>query len=84
MKKTIEMELEYLNILERPPESPQQLHRQAASNDDPTIEAWRDIWIRNQAANHATHGPFSENGIGELFGDFRNQPCAFSVSRGGP
>jgi len=75
MKKTIEMEFEYLNVLERPPESPEQLHRQAASNDDPTIEAWRDTWIKNQAANHKAHGPFAENGLGKMFGEFRHKPC---------
>jgi hypothetical protein len=82
MKKTIEMELEYLNVLDRPPESPQQLHKAAASNDDPTIEAWRDTWIKNQAENHKLFGPFSENGIGKMFGEFKNQPCI--VAGAGP
>lgn len=80
VRRTIEMELEYLNIIDSPPQSPQQLHKQAASNDDPTVAAWRDIWIKNQKANHETHGPFCENGIGKLYGDLNLKPCIVAGS----
>jgi hypothetical protein len=80
MKKSIEMDLEYLNTIDVPPESPKQLHKAAASNDDPTIETWRDIWIKNQAANHKTHGPFADKGIGQKFGEFHLKPCIIAGS----
>ena len=82
IKKIIEMDFEYLNTLDRPPESPAQLHTAAASNDNPTIEMWREPWIRNQAANHKTHGPFAENGIGKMYGDCHLKPCI--VAGAGP
>lgn len=75
MLKTVEMEFEYLNTIDQPPQTPQQLHSAAAANDDVTIEAWRDTWIRNQAANHAKSGPFKDNGIGKMFGEFNLKPC---------
>ena len=75
MLKTVEMEFEYLNTLDQAPQSPESLHKDAASNDDPTIERWRDIWIRNMNANHKTHGPWKNNNIGMMFGKFNLQPC---------
>ena len=75
MRKNVEMDLEYLNTIDIPPQSPAQLHKQAASNDDPTIESWRDIWIANMKKNHEISGPFAENGIGKIFGKFNLQPA---------
>ena len=80
VRRLVDMELEYLNIIDTPPQSPTQLHAQAASNDNPTVEAWRDTWIKNQKVNHASHGPFSENGIGKIFGEFHLKPCILAGS----
>jgi hypothetical protein len=73
--KNIEIDLEYLPIIEGLPQSPAQLHQQAASNDEPTIESWRQTWINNFKMNHANHGPFAANSIGKLFGQFDLKPC---------
>jgi hypothetical protein len=74
------MELEYLNTIDVPPQSPQDMHKQAASNDDTTIEAWRDIWIRNQKENHKRYGPFCDKGIGKMFGKYNLKPCIIAGS----
>ena len=75
MRKTVEMDLEYLNTIDIAPQTPKQLHKSAASNDDPTIESWRDTWIANQKQNHDEFGPFCQNGIGKLYGEFNLKPC---------
>lgn len=75
MLKSIEMELEYLNTLDTPPYSPKELHTQAASNDDPTINSWRETWINNMKKNHELYGPFCDNGIGKMFGEFHLKPA---------
>lgn len=80
VRRMVEMELEYLNTIDAPPQSPSQLHKQAASNDDPTVNAWRDTWIKNMKENHRTHGPFCENGIGKLFGEFNLKPAILAGS----
>ena len=69
MRKQIEMDFEYLPTIDTPPLAPSQLQKQAASNDDPTIESWRETWIANQKRNHDLFGPFAENGIGKIFGE---------------
>lgn len=78
--KNIDVDLEYLPIIEALPQSPQALHKQAASNDSPTIESWRDTWIKNFKENHSKHGPFSDNGIGKLYGGFHLKPCIIAGS----
>ena len=80
VKRIVEMELEYLNTIDTPPQSPNALHKQAASNDDPTIKSWRDIWIKNVRENNKTHGPFCENGIGKIYGEFHHKPTIVAGS----
>lgn len=80
MLKTVEMELEYMNTLDTPPLTPHQLHQAAASNDDPTIESWRDTWIKNMRDNHAISGPFGTSGIGKMFGEMHLRPCILAGS----
>ena len=75
MIRNVDMDLEYLNTLDFPPQSPQQMHTQAAQNDDVTVTAWRDIWIKNVRENHKRNGPFCANGIGKMFGQYHLKPC---------
>lgn len=74
------VQLEYLNTIDVPPQSPAQLHKQASQNDDPTIDSWREIWIKNQKINHEKFGPFGEKGIGKLFNEFNLKPCIIAGS----
>lgn len=79
MKKA-EIFLEYQDTILSPPVSRGALYNQACSNDEPTIAAWRDIWIRNAKANKARFGSFAEHGIGKLWGIFENKPCIIAGS----
>ena len=63
-----EIILEYQGYIEAPPVAPQQLYAQSCSSDGATIEHWRDTWIGNIKANHKSHGPFKDKGVGLLHG----------------
>ena len=79
-RRTIEMEMEYLNTIDNPPQTPQDLHKQAASGDDPTINAWRETWIKNMKLNHEICESFCSNGIGKVYGEFNLKPCIIAGS----
>ena len=71
---------EYQQLMLRPPVAPEQLYQQAVRNDNPTIEAWRDIWVKNIQTNHARFGSFKEHGLGNLFGKYRYMPVIIAGS----
>lgn len=72
--------LEYQNYIEMPPVTTKQMWSQACSNDETTINSWREIWIENITKNHAKYGPFADNSIGELFGAHQHKPCILAGS----
>lgn len=72
--KKAEVILEYMPTIPAPPVSNQQLYHQACSNDGPTIEKWRDEWIRNITANYEAFGGFGDKGIGKLFQKMLGKP----------
>ena len=74
MGKRVEIICEYQPYIDRPPQSTQQLYSQACSNDAVTVNAWRDVWIRNAKANHKRLGSFAAHGVGKLWGKHRNSP----------
>lgn len=80
MRKSVEMDLEYLNTLDHPPYDPKTLHSQAAVNDDVTVNSWRETWIRNMKENHRRYGLFKDSGIGKMFGEFHLKPCIVAGS----
>jgi hypothetical protein len=73
--KKAEIYLEYQPYFDFPAQSRQGLYSQAASNDDVTVNAWRDTWLRNIRANKAKFGTFKERGLGKLFGAQRLKPA---------
>lgn len=75
MVKKAEIFLEYQPYFDFPQQSRTGLYTQAASNDDLTVNAWRDIWLRNVRANKAKYGSFKERGLGRLHGAHRNEPA---------
>lgn len=75
MVRIKEIICDYQPYIDHPPVARASLYGQASSNDGATVNLWRDIWLKNAAANHATHGPFKGRGIGKLFGRFRNLPA---------
>ncbi len=75
-----ELILEYQNLIPAAPQSRDQLYQQSCSNDEVTVNAWRDTWIGNTRANKAYVGAFKDQGIGELFGKHQYMPCIIAGS----
>lgn len=67
MIKTIEIDLEYQPYIPGPPHSPKKLHQQACTNDDPTIEKWKHIWVENTRKNRELKGPFKDASVSEIY-----------------
>jgi len=66
VRRTVEMEFEFMNYIDRPTQHEElgDMFKQACSNDDVTLNTWRDVWIKHVTANHKTHGPFGKNSVG--------------------
>jgi hypothetical protein len=75
VSRKAEIILEYQNYIETPPASPAQMYSQACSSDGVTIDAWRPTWIDQVKANHKTHGPFKDRGLGKLHGILKHKPA---------
>lgn len=73
--KTAQITLEYQNYIQEPPVAPASLYQTAAGNDGVTINAWRDIWIKNITENHRRFGPFADRGLGKLWGLYQYRPA---------
>lgn len=71
MARKVEMILDYQNYIDRPPVAKEAMYSAATSNDNVTIQAWRQIWIDNIKANKEHFGSFKEHGIGQLFGKYK-------------
>lgn len=78
--KKAEVLLRYAPLIDQPPVSPASLHARACQNDDVTVNAWREIWIKNCEANFKRFGGFQEKGIGKLFGQFSHHPVVVAGS----
>jgi len=75
MRRKLEMDLEFLPYLDGNPLPPEELQRQAEANDNPTINSWKETWLKNFKTNKENHGPFCQNHIGMQFAKFENRPC---------
>lgn len=75
MAKRAEILCEYQPYIDHAPMSPRAMYQQSTSNDDATVNAWRDTWIKNAAENHKRFGSFSEHGLGKIWGMARNSPA---------
>ena len=73
MLRKVDIELEFQPTIPGPPYSPKQLMTQAASNDEITINTWRNTWIEQAKKNHALKGPFKSSHIGQLYQSLHNQ-----------
>lgn len=80
MAKRREIICEYQPYFDFPQESRGGLYDQACRNDSVTVNTWRETWLKQIRANHASHGPFKENGAGKLFGAYRNLPVIVAGS----
>lgn len=75
MAKRREIICEYQPYFDPPPQGASKLYSQACSNDEVTVNTWRDTWLRQIRANRDSHGPFKDHGVGKLFGAHRGKPC---------
>ncbi len=75
MAKRREIICEYQPYIDRPPVARQALYGQACSNDQATVNSWREVWLKNARANKQRFGSFKDRGIGQLWGRYRNLPC---------
>jgi hypothetical protein len=82
MIRNIDIDLEFQNQISGPPVSPKQLHNQACSNDEVTVNHWRDIWISQTKENHKNFGPFAARSAGKFHNLFYQKPCI--VAGAGP
>ncbi len=82
MARTAEVLLEYQNYIETPPVAPKSLYGQACSNDETTIDSWRQTWIANVRANHKKFGSFKDRSVGKFYHLYKNKPCI--VAGAGP
>lgn len=78
--KKAEMVLEYQNYIFDPPAKPDDLYKQAASNDESTVNHWEETWYKNIKANHEKYGPFKDNSIGQLWGSESLKPVIVAGS----
>ena len=72
--RTREIICEYQNYIFERPGDRQRMWGEAVSNDERTVNAWRDTWISNVRENHKRFGRFADYGIGQLFGKHRFMP----------
>lgn len=75
-----EITLTYQNYIEHAPVAPKSLFQQACSNDEVTIDRWRETWIKNIQDNHKSHGPFKAKSVGKLFNSQQYKPVIVAGS----
>lgn len=80
VRKTVEMDLEFMQSIPRSPQDLSQMHKQACNNDEITINSWRDIWIKNMKENNTEFGPFSEHSVTKDYKAFKWQPVIVAGS----
>lgn len=82
LKKNIDLFLEFMNYIPSAPQSPKQMLQQASSNDEITIDTWREQWLRQITANKEKYGSFAEHSVGSLNG--RHQGMTAIIAGSGP
>lgn len=75
MLRNMDVELEFQPTINAPPFTPQVMMKQAASNDEVTIESWGRTWVDQTRENHKLKGPFKSSHIGQLFKLLHNRTC---------
>lgn len=80
MVRKAEISLYYQPLINEPPVPPAALYKQAASNDDGTINFWKDIWLGNITANKQHFGSFANYSIGQEFKKHQHKPIIIAGS----
>lgn len=61
---------EFQPVINYMPVEKKALYQNACSNDDPTVDHWKDIWIKNIKANKEKFGSFHDHSLKEVFGKY--------------
>lgn len=75
-----EIHCQYQSYVPNAPVPSDQLYKQACANDNATIDAWRDIWIRNVTENKKKFGSFANHSMGSLYGQYLQRPAIIAGS----
>lgn len=75
MAKTREIVCDFQPYVDYPPVPRQALRAQACSNDGPTVDSWRNIWVKNAQATFSRFGSFKDHSLGKLWGAHKNSPA---------
>lgn len=75
MIKNVEMLFEFKNTIPSPPQVAADMYSQACSNDNVTVNAWRETWIKNVSENKKRFVQFKDHGLGKLFGINAHKPA---------
>jgi hypothetical protein len=78
--RKVELNLEYQPYIVAAPMAARDQYAQACSNDAPTINSWRDTWLKQYKANKETFGSFAEHTVGQLFGKHQGMPVVIAGS----
>lgn len=74
MVKTIDIDLTYRPFIDGPPPREGNLFKRAASNDEATVDRWRDVWVEYTQKAKERFGSFADKSIGKLYGINRMKP----------
>lgn len=74
MRRTIDIDLEYQPLIDKPPVTPGDLYNQSCSGDKVTVETWREQWISQTKAAKERFGSFAEKSMGALYGSNIHKP----------
>jgi hypothetical protein len=80
LAKRAEILCEYQPYIDQAPVAPTSLYKQACSNDQRTVEHWRETWLTNVKANKERFGSFKDHGLGRLFDKHRGLPSILAGS----
>lgn len=75
MIKNIDMYFEFMPYIEAPPQSREDMYKQACSNDGVTIQTWRQTWLNQIKANHDRFKSFQDKSIGQFYGLHAHKPA---------
>lgn len=75
MRRTIEIELQLQQPIDKVPERYGDPYKQACSGDQVTVNTWKDIWIKNFKASKERFKEIGERSYGKLHGVNRQRPA---------
>lgn len=66
---------EYQQYIDRAPLTHEEMHARSTSNDQTTINSWRDQWIAQYRRNKEFFGSFADYSLGKLFEKHLHKPA---------